>query len=186
MHRKLWLLAMIAGALLLAPGQAWACSCAMPGTPAEELARSEAVLAGRVVGLNVPQGAVIGTGDPVHVVFEVERVWKGPAYHSLVIVTARSEVSCGYSFEVGQEYLVYAYAAESELHTSICSRTALLAAAGEDLAALGPGMALLPAEPAAPPDIGSLAVPLILILAALLAGIALAMGAIKQARTRQS
>lgn len=183
MKGRLWPLVLVAGVLLLTPGRALACLCVAPGLPAEEMARSAAVLAGRVLRIDAPRGGMVSTGDPVHVVFQVERVWKGPAVHNLVIVTARHSVSCGFPFEVGQEYLVYARAVEGELHTSICSRTAPLAAAGEDLAALGPGMAMAPAEAEPPAANAWAAVPMILFAAGILAGAVITIRAARQARS---
>ncbi|NLF11026.1 MAG: hypothetical protein GX597_04480 [Anaerolineaceae bacterium] len=182
MRRKLWLLVLVAGALLLAPGRARACLCAAVASPGEEMARSAAVLAGRVLRIDAPQGAMVSTGDPVHVVFQVERVWKGPAVHNLVIVTARHSVSCGFPFEVGEEYLVYARAVEGELHTSICSRTAPLSAVAEDLVALGPGMAMAPAEPEPPAGRWRGVLPLLLVAAAVVTAAVLIVRAARQAR----
>jgi len=182
MKGRLWPLVLVAGVLLLTPGRALACLCVAPGLPAEEMARSAAVLAGRVLRIDAPRGGMVSTGDPVHVVFQVERVWKGPAVHNLVIVTARHSVSCGFPFEVGEEYLVYARAAGGELHTSICSRTAPLAAAAVDLVALGPGMAMVPAE--AEPTAGRwrAVLPLLLVAAALVAAAVLIVRAARQVR----
>jgi hypothetical protein len=45
---------------------------------------------------------------------------------------------CGFAFEVGQVYLVYATGATDDLRASICSRTRAAADAGPDLAVLGP------------------------------------------------
>jgi len=135
-------LLVVVGCLASGPGRAWACTCALPGPPAEELAKSTAVFAGKVIGLNMPIGRVIRSTDPVRVTFRVYAVWKGPAHDRLVVTTARGGASCGYPFSRGSEYLVYARGTASSLETGICSRTRLLSAAGEDLAALGRGTAL--------------------------------------------
>ncbi|MEA3377063.1 MAG: hypothetical protein U9R72_12795 [Chloroflexota bacterium] len=120
-------------------GRAFACTCAPPGSPADELERSTAVFAGKVTGVELPGGDVISSADPVEVTFRVFTVWKGPTRDPLVVTTARSSISCGYEFETAKEYLVYAYGEEDDLQVSLCSRTRPLALAGADLAALGRG-----------------------------------------------
>ncbi|MDY6877744.1 MAG: hypothetical protein SWK90_16300 [Chloroflexota bacterium] len=140
--KKLVLALIIAASVLIVgPDRALACSCIPPGPPAEELAKSTAVFAGKVVALDVPTGPVISSADPVRVTFQVSTVWKGPVYNTLVVTTARGGASCGYEFKPGQEYLVYARGAETALAVSLCSRTRLLSAAGEDLATLGEAVA---------------------------------------------
>ncbi len=140
-------LLVVVGCLASGPGRAWACTCALPGPPAEELAKSTAVFAGKVIGLRMPIGVFARSTDPVRVTFQVHAVWKGPAQDTLVVTTARDGASCGYPFSRGSEYLVYARGTESSLETSICSRTRLLSAAGEDLIALGEGTAPSAAHP---------------------------------------
>ena len=78
------------------------------------------------------------TGD-ILVTFDVQQTWKGPASPQLTIVTSGSSGSCGYEFTPGEEYIVYGYAQDGQIGTGLCSRTAPLSAAGEDLAALGEG-----------------------------------------------
>lgn len=71
------------------------------------------------------------------VVFDVETVWKGQRDRHIVVRTARSGASCGYSFVEGESYLVYS---DNETYSvSLCSRTAPLAEAETDLQALGDG-----------------------------------------------
>jgi hypothetical protein len=71
------------------------------------------------------------------VTFKVERMWRGPAVHTIKILTGWGGGDCGYQFERGQRYLVYAYVdRDGVLGTSICTRTRELEHAGEDLAFL--------------------------------------------------
>jgi hypothetical protein len=120
---------------------AMACSCIIPGPPQQEMENASAVFTGRVVNVRAPGGAVISSADPVLVAFEVTRIWKGPLEAQIALTTARDSASCGFEFQQGQEYIVYAYEDESGLATNLCTRTALLEAAGEDLQALGEGSA---------------------------------------------
>ena len=69
----------------------------------------------------------------------MSEVWKGPKQQTVEIITgADSGVGCGYPFEEGREYLVYAYG-KQELKVDLCSETKLLSKAGADLAVLGNG-----------------------------------------------
>ncbi len=129
---------------------AHACSCVLPGPPEAELARSVAVFSGRVVKRDAPVGLVVSSADPVEVTFEVYSVWKGPAYSTITVTTARSGASCGYAFEKGEEYLVYADGSADSLTVSMCSRTQPLGWAEDDLAALGEGSSALAENPENP------------------------------------
>jgi hypothetical protein len=119
--------------------QALGCTCLPPGSPSEELERSTAVFSGRVVGIEVPSGRTMSSADPVEVTFKVYAVWKGPKSDTVTVTTARSSVSCGYEFETGRAYVVYARGEADDLQVSLCSRTKPLTRAGDDLAALGRG-----------------------------------------------
>jgi hypothetical protein len=131
------ILAVYAIWLFADPGKTHACSCAVSGSPAEALDRADAVFAGEVVSVRVGRSSLLtySSADPVSVKFNVSRVWKGPRSDTITIKTVRSEVSCGYEFEEGRKYVVYARNGE----TGLCSRTAGLENAVADLAALGEG-----------------------------------------------
>ena len=119
----------------------YACSCIMPGSPQEEMGRSSVVFQGKVTEVRgAPAGDMVNSMDPVQVIFEVSRVWKGPEYKNLVISTAMSSASCGFEFQPGQEYIVYANGGEDSLETGLCTRTRSLADGGEDIQALGDGI----------------------------------------------
>lgn len=127
---------------IVAPPPAYACSCAMPGPPQEALGQSTAVFSGKVTGIRLPQpprGPSVSSADPVNIVFVVDQVWKGPRATILVVSTPRESASCGYTFQSNTDYIVYARGNDSNLQVSLCSRTAPLDKAQEDLAALGAG-----------------------------------------------
>jgi hypothetical protein len=67
----------------------------------------------------------------------VERSWKGPSCTELKVETGRGDGDCGYPFEVGKSYLVYAHKDGEVLRTNICTRTRPMDIAEEDLTALG-------------------------------------------------
>lgn len=142
-------LALMIGVLWIlgTPGQAHACSCAQPGTPSEELEKFSAVFAGRVISVQHtydPDARTVSRDDHTTIGFEVSAVWKGAVRAELSITTPPTGGSCGFVFEEGQEYIVYAYDSpyvDGGYSTAICSRTALLDQAQEDLDALGEGHA---------------------------------------------
>ena len=130
----------IVSLLVVTPTAVYACSCASPGPPEAEMARSTAVFAGKVTEIAARDWLVISSTDPVKVTFQVSEVWKGPVRTTLTARTARSDISCGYAFTVGDEYLVYANGSEMDLELFLCSRTAPLATAVSDLIVLGAGV----------------------------------------------
>jgi hypothetical protein len=172
--RFLGLLLLLLSALsLLDIHTALACSCAPPGSPGEALDGAAAVFAGQVVALDFggPVDGVFSTGDPVEVTFRVSALWKGPSQRSMVVHTVRSTVSCGYEFQLGREYLVYATGSDKHLATGLCTRTRPLEQAGVDLAELGDSLPLPPEPPPSLlgflPPLGIIAISLTLILVAL-------------------
>lgn len=86
---------------------------------------SEAIFAGEVV-------EVKGAGDNnLAVKFKVKKIWKGSAVKEITINTAENSAMCGYNFEVGKQYLVYANAAGDKFSTTDCSRTAVYSKKGD-------------------------------------------------------
>ena len=150
--RVVALLLLCGGLCLLAPPEAFACSCAEPPAPPIALDAASAVFRGTVVAIDVPGGEIVSSANPKRVTFAVGDVWKGPAYTQLVVTTARDGASCGFPFELKREYLVYASGPATQLRTSLCGRTRATAdlQSAEDLAALGQGTVPKESPPAAP------------------------------------
>jgi hypothetical protein len=123
-------------ALVYQTNTALACSCAQNPDPKTALDNASAVFSGKVTDIKRTGGF---WESAVAVKIETKNVWKGPKNKSFVIHTAEQSASCGYEFTKGEEYIVYTYENDGELRTSICSRTALLKDAQEDLQALGEG-----------------------------------------------
>lgn len=153
---RLWLIAMVLGSVLffsLRPRTVFACSCIQPDTPTAELNRSDAVFAGKVLAIDAPSGLPSFTtsfpfinfqyssADPVSVTFDVSDVWKGPAYRRINVTTLRDSASCGYPFQAGETYLVYATNRGAELTAGLCSRTSGIGQAQADMVELGQGTA---------------------------------------------
>ena len=95
-----------------------ACSCPPPPPPKQAMEDSKAVFLAEVV-------KVEAEGQERTVTLKVERWWKGGDKVEMVVATAKSGGACGYGFEKGKKYLVYAGAGEKDkpLHVSLCSRT---------------------------------------------------------------
>ena len=130
-------------------GQAYACSCVVPGSPTEELEKFDAVFAGRVFLVQHsydPNAASATPEDRSTVGINVSTVWKGTVHEVMYITTPPTGGSCGYTFVAGEEYIVYAsdsHYGDDSYTASICSRTALLSEAQADIDALGEGEAPL-------------------------------------------
>ena len=129
----------VAGALALLayPQPAQACSCADPGSPSEAMEWADMVFTGQVSSMtgNPKSPVILSSADLVTVAFQVSQVWKGPQSELLTVRTEWSEVSCGYEFEEGGKYIVYA----RDGHTGFCTRTAPTWRAVVDFAVLGEG-----------------------------------------------
>jgi hypothetical protein len=111
-------------------GSARACSCAPIGPACSAFWRSDAVFAGRVIEIRPATGKATLT-----VRFAVQQRGRG-VDGDIVDVEAEPQngFNCGFSFTVGQQYVVYAsLQTTGQLMTGMCSRTRPLASAAEDL-----------------------------------------------------
>jgi predicted small secreted protein len=123
-------------ASVVACATALACSCdTMPGV-AGEIARSDTVFAGRVMKMAIER-RVAEPGLPRETevlvcTFVVVARIKGIAEQKeVVLVTSTQGSACGFPFEIGSKYLVYASVFRGELETSICRRTRQLDIIGQ-------------------------------------------------------
>lgn len=137
---------------LVAP-VALACTCVPLPQPEQAFSEATLVFSGTVVGFSDADS----TDFMMFVNFEVRRVWKGPANGHQEVQTAGYEgvpntAACGYPFQVGETYLVYAhaYGPDGEIEASTCTRTRLVADASEDLAFLGEGTTVSTESPELP------------------------------------
>lgn len=133
-----------------APGSVQASFCSVRE---DSLQAADIIFSGKVVSItHAPQDDVV--------LFHVGIGWKGMSESQVIINTGGSARdcgigNCGYHFEAGKSYLVFAYdwSQSPPVHrtdngqtvpipflvTDKCSRTGPLALAGQDIAALGPG-----------------------------------------------
>lgn len=157
-----WLAMVVVVSVLIAtfawPRTVSACSCAMPGTPAQAFSLSDGVFVGQVTGIGEAVPAFIaplvyelarsvpGLQPPYGRVisFQVTDSWKGVTTTAVTVRTGYGDADCGYKFSVGQMYLVYAHQGgypdlnSREWSANICSRTAEISAAAADLLYLQP------------------------------------------------
>lgn len=125
--------------LLYSPRPASASCLPNPFTVQEERERAEVVFSGKVVSL---QPVRTSTSPGSAVVFDVDRVWKGDVGESITLMQYITSVD--YSFEEGQEYLVFAareaVMGETRGLSAIpCGNTAPLSDAQADIKELGAG-----------------------------------------------
>ena len=138
--KKLLVVASVLAALG-ACGLAEACSCRGESSPAEAFTDAKLVFRGRVESFGKGPAAHV----PRSVRFSVSRVWKGAVTAHHVIYTGFGGPDCGFPFEIGQEYVIYARSQRYETDekgervghfvpaTSSCGRTATVATAEQDL-----------------------------------------------------
>jgi hypothetical protein len=130
------------GLFLLLPDCASACTCGVPmGSPVEvaesALKDSSAVFSGEVIKIEKVGKEVTSSDNekeimPVpKITLRTSEVWKGPERETIAVYTAGYGTTiidsvCGYPFEKGKDYLVYAskgsYGKQS-LSVSLCSQT---------------------------------------------------------------
>ena len=131
------LLTTIVAMAVAGAGMAEACSCIAPPPPKKALEQANSVFSGKVTKIEEAGESELA------VTFELATTWKGAAGKEVTLYTANQSAACGYGFEEGKSYLVYAHqikrGEEKVLETNICTRTALLADAKEDLKDLGAG-----------------------------------------------
>ena len=154
---RFFVFAVILFALFAHPKLASACSCVMPDAPAEEFAQSDAVFTGKVIRMVDNYFPVLATLDRIlngvglqsyffnrngkywgySVYFAVRDSWKGITETIVEANTGYGGGDCGYSFVVGNDYLVYAHLGYGKPDgywvTGNCSRNSELASATEDL-----------------------------------------------------
>jgi hypothetical protein len=123
--KKIIYISLVLAIIFIASAEkSFACSCMISDEPLETQIKkafdgSEAVFSGEVVSVE-PKDE-----DTLSIKFKTSQVWKGEESEEFTINTANQSAMCGYYFEVGKKYLVYAYQSGEVLMTNNCSRTAI-------------------------------------------------------------
>jgi hypothetical protein len=95
--------------------------------------KSDLIISGKVIDIKiVNKGELKSSADPIIYKFEIIKNIKGKIEKEVIeIVSKESTASCGYKFELGKSYLVYARKSnqfsyntnnESDFVTSLCDR----------------------------------------------------------------
>ncbi|MFC4116337.1 hypothetical protein [Nonomuraea zeae] len=122
-------LVLAAAVLVGASPAAHACSCA-DLTPAQAVGHADAVFTGTVVNVQVGDGDPFGPRPPAVYRFRADNVYKGAPAAEFTLASDLDGASCGYKFEPGTRYLVFAQSGTSgaaerapgvSLSSSLCS-----------------------------------------------------------------
>jgi hypothetical protein len=108
---------LLAAFVLLGARAGFGCSCAGPNPVCSVFWTTGAVFLGHVVRIDRDPGQLL-----VH--FDVTKVYRGSRSEQVVIHTPDQGPACGFAFERGRDYVVYASAGSNgDLATSHCTRT---------------------------------------------------------------
>lgn len=105
----------------------YACSCLAPDPDksteqqvAEWYQKSDAVLTAKVLSVSTDKKTF-----KKNVKLLLIKSWKGKFAKTVTITTNSSSAACGFNFETGKKYIIYAYRDSSKkLSTNLCTRTA--------------------------------------------------------------
>jgi uncharacterized membrane protein len=136
--------------------QLWGCSCVGESTPCAATGSAAAAFSGTILEvIDPPNPVTVRTGGlalagrvagdtkvilprPLRSVrIRIDEVLSGvdPAQQEIEILTGQGGGDCGYPFQVGTNYVIYAYEnGDGRLETGICSRTRRLDQATENVA----------------------------------------------------
>ncbi len=111
--------------IVLTVGNVFACTCRLPDSHEsienqvrESFEKSSTVFVGEVIEAIEEHNI-----QSVTVKFRVEKTWNKKLQSEITLTTSLNSAVCGYTFEVGKKYLVYAFG-DAYLTTNICTRTA--------------------------------------------------------------
>jgi len=114
-------LAAISALLGYAPSTALACSCVRFTRP-DYARQATLVFTGTVTHVDVHSGPLVfSTADPVDVLFDVETVYKGAPTRTTAVSTVAGAATCGYEFQAGRRYTVFAWLRDGKLDAGSCN-----------------------------------------------------------------
>lgn len=121
------LFVMVMASIFSFPTTSYGCSCMKPPAPNEALNNADRVFTGTVTLIQV---------DPIttkkNIQFSVTQNFKGSG-KTVEVKTKANSASCGFLFETGKEYLVYADENGSKYETNLCMRTTEVSLASKEL-----------------------------------------------------
>ena len=124
---RLQALVILAVLMIVGPDRAaLACSCmAYPADEAQAVAvawpKADVIFLGKVTAI---KSGIPGASRWRGVTLEVEQRWKGlPEDLPVVVRTASNSAACGYPYDLGRSYVVFAYRnpANDQLTTNLCA-----------------------------------------------------------------
>ena len=119
---KCWNAVFLLFLLVVMPGAALACSCLRPLTVQGNFDLSTRVFVGRAIAIE--PGHDVRESVPYNLIrFSVSETFKGSPTRTLEVISNTEAPACGYHFEVGKEYVVYAFGPEEQPETGLCSLT---------------------------------------------------------------
>ena len=112
--------------------KSYACSCPVSLDPEkkqvqEAFKSSGAIFSGEVLEISESSA----DENSLLVKFKVAKLWKGEMKNEIIITTNKESSMCGYGFEVGKKYLVYANGFNDFLFVENCSRTTNISNKGD-------------------------------------------------------
>ena len=93
---------------------AQACDCLIPDVSKLE-PNAVMVFKGKVLKKSSP------SPETFSYMFSPTKIYKGSDLRNIVVLTPSAGASCGVSFSVDSEYVVFAYKVGNELHSSLCN-----------------------------------------------------------------
>lgn len=140
---RFFIFAILTACWMSFPSISHACTCESIGPPCQSFWATPVVFSARAVDVKVVAKEVGKKGSGgftmhVEVRFAVSAEYRGSVGPTVELVTGAGGGDCGYNFEQGREYLVYAHrGADGVLSTGICTPTKALEDAVEDLQFIG-------------------------------------------------
>ena len=110
-----------------ANSRGFACECKRNNSVEQEFSDSKSVFVAKVIEIK-------DSKPDAFVTLRVEKMWKGVKTETIVVLTDNRGKGCGYIFNKGERYLVYAFEdRDGALRTDVCTRTADVNSAAGDL-----------------------------------------------------
>lgn len=132
MKKYIYISLALAMFLFASAERSFACGCAAsPESEKKQIqeafTNSAAIFSGEVVELSESPA----DESEFIVKLEVAQSWKGESKREITITTAKEHSMCGYFFQIGEKYLVYANRLKNDLFVESCSRTAFFSDKGD-------------------------------------------------------
>ena len=132
MKKYIYILLFLPVLMLASVEMSYACSCMLSLEPLKKQVQSAFSSAAVVFSGEVFEIKDSPTNEyEMLVKLKVNYVWKGESTREITINTAKDSSMCGYNFEVGKIYLVYAYGLKDDFSTTNCSRTSTFSPKGD-------------------------------------------------------